>query len=278
MRRQGFRNATLMCATLAGVAVPGWASAAVAFGATTLRAYADPYGPAASQVAEFTSSTLPAMPAALSVHAKAPNDGAGTSQGSATFVDSTRGQVTIEMLSASGYYGFSPNYPGGSGANVGFTFGYTFTTNSAYVARIGYDVAFSGNAANEVGASYKLYNAANVVISSEFFNQPGDGVIFSDAFGPGTYRLQIEGLGSLAATETTAHKTGTVSGVFAFNLLPNSRLPASPTPEPTTWALLLAGFGWVGHRVRRTRDAIRLTSSARVRTRGTTRPEHAAAI
>jgi len=262
MRNRTHQVATAAAALLIGAAAPSIASAAVTFGKAALRAYADPFGSIPPQTADYAATSLPAGPHALDVHAEAPNEGQGTAKGAVTFFDPARGTVDLETVSASGHYGYSPNYPGGSGASVGLIFDYIFTVDASYLAKISYDLTYAGNGANEVGAGYRLYNAANTIIASDYFNQTGAGASYSSAFGPGTYRLQIEGSGYLGANEFKVSKSGAVSGGLGFDLLRNDREPVSPAPEPATWAMMLTGFGAMGRALRRRHLHDRLRAGA----------------
>ncbi|MES2492305.1 MAG: FxDxF family PEP-CTERM protein [Pseudomonadota bacterium] len=66
------------------------------------------------------------------------------------------------------------------------------------------------------------------------------GLISGQLIGPGTYQLQVKG------SAPGANGNGSYSGTLSF--------AAGAVPEPTTWALMILGFGAIGFAMRRQRS------------------------
>jgi hypothetical protein len=84
-------------------------------------------------------------------------------------------------------------------------------------------IAFNGPTGNDNNESFSL-----------------GGQLTNRVFGPGTFAITIAGDVDLASTANPA----VFDGFLTFN-------NASPVPEPTTWAMMLLGFGAVGYSMRK---------------------------
>lgn len=77
------------------------------------------------------------------------------------------------------------------------------------------------------------------------------GLISGQPIGPGLYQLQIKGMGPGSTGN------GSYSGTLAF------AAAAGAVPEPSTWALMILGFGAIGFAMRRQRSRMPAVSHGR---------------
>lgn len=245
-------------AALGGLIIAAGAApavAAVAFESASTYAYASAYGGSAFNQS-LTADVLPAAPLSSSLSATGNSQGKASINGSASFLDAAHGQVTVDPLSIKGHYGYPP---GSSGGSAGFKFDYLFDVDRASIAQLTYDLTYGGQLPSETYVFYQLFKLADggqTLISSAFFNDTGQDTVFTDTFAAGAYQLHIAAAGTLAANEFHVDKLSSVAGTVGFAILPTDRGPASPSPEPTAWAIMVLGFGAMGATLRRRRGAV----------------------
>jgi|GEM_PF-2878649 len=234
-----------LATTVLAAAAP--AAATVTYGSTAFISEVHAFG-RDSQSGLVVANNLPATPITFNGSQTFGVTSTVTSRGSASFTDATSGVFSITDLYLKAHY---VNLYEPAGAYGKLNLSYTFTVDSSYLARLTYDLDFGDDVDPALMVLYRVYK-------DDDYNTPtaiaaGQGVLFTDPFGPGTYTLQISASGSIQAGPTSIDQLSRVQGSVAFDLLPNGRLPpaTSPTPEPQSWALMIAGFGLAGGVLRR---------------------------
>ena len=240
-------STVLATAIVAAAAAP--AAAAVTYGVTTLAGEVHAFG-RDSQSGLVVANNLPATPITFNGSQTFGVTSTVTSRGSASFIDPASGLFSITDLYVKAHY-LNIHEPAGAYGRLYMS--YTFTVDSSYFARLTYDLDFGDDADPALGVLYRLYKDDNNNNPTDF--AAGQGALFTDPFGPGTYTLQISASGSVMAGSTNIDRQSRLKGSVAFDILPNGRLPpvTSPAPEPQSWALMIAGFGLAGAGLRRRR-------------------------
>lgn len=114
------------------------------------------------------------------------------------------------------------------------------------------DVDFTLAQINGSGGSIPFSITKSSVTEGSKTNPDGleFGLISGQPLAPGTYQLQVKG------TAPGVSGNGSYAGTLAFS--------AGAVPEPSTWALMIMGFGAVGFSMRRQRSRKQSNASYRV--------------
>jgi len=136
-------------------------------------------------------------------------------------------------------------FNGWSSAGGGYSTGFYNSVSTAFSDWLDFSLpaGSSGSGASNVISlttmgdvifnQFELWNtASSSLVSSGTLGGTTSSLSFSDAIVPGSYQLRLGGTSSL-------------SGAYAGNIV------ISPVPEPSTYAMLLAGLGLVGFSARR---------------------------
>lgn len=161
------------------------------------------------------------------------------------------GDVTISFLGGNGNFNVDNQNPGPpvSGHNL-----------ISYFANPGdgsFQAIFAGGAssvsigmgdfnADEDEGHLRAYDAANNLLDSDFI------LVAASVYGGATMTVSS----STSISRVEWNETGSFAGAVYWDNLSYTAFDGGVVPEPTTWAMMLLGFGGVGLATRRRRSAL----------------------